>query len=182
MEKLIIIGIILLIVLIFFGTIISISNNIKRTLIKIDEANSGIDIALTKRFEILNKLVEVVKGYTKHEKEVLFEVVKLRNNMTTKEKIEQNDKMTTNHELINITAENYPNLKANEQFINLQKAILDVEEHLQAARRMYNSNVAIYNEYISVFPNSIIANIKKYKPKEFFSAKEEAKSNVKIEI
>ena len=92
-------GIICLILLVCILWYISVYNNLKRASIKIDEADSGIDIALTNRYDVITKMVEVVKGYAKHEKETLFEVINLRKNMTLGEKSQENDKMTHNLDL-----------------------------------------------------------------------------------
>ena len=161
---------------------ISISNQIKKVTIKIDEANSLIDIALTKRYDVINSMVEVVKGYTKHEKEVLFEIVKLRKNMTINELVEENNKLTDNYDKVNLTVENYPELKSSANFLKLQETIEEVEDLLLASRRMYNSNVSIYNQMISVFPNTIVSKIFGYKKKDFFTAKEAATKDLKIDI
>ena len=173
------IGIVLLIIIIWC---ISISNRFNRLGIRIEESTSGIDVALTKRYDVLTKMIEVVKGYTKHEKEVFFKVVELRNNMTIKEKNEVNASMNDDFDKIRVLAEDYPELKASENFRTLQKAIVDVEEHLQAARRLYNSNVSAYNELLLSFPSSIIASLKGLKRKDFFTAKEEEKDNVNVNI
>lgn len=168
------------IILIFIIWYISTINKLNRTIIKIDEANSGIDIALTKRYDILTKMIETVKGYTKHEKETLFEIINLRKDMTLDEKNKENAKMSHNLEKINLVVENYPDLKANENYKILQQSIIDVEEHLQAARRMYNSNVSIFNQMIVTFPTNLIANSKGMVKKDFFEADERKKQNVKI--
>ena len=173
------VGIVLLIIIIWC---ISISNKFNRLGIRIEESTSGIDVALTKRYDVLTKMIEVVKGYTKHEKEVFFKVVELRNNMTIKEKNEVNASMNDDFDKIRVLAEDYPELKASENFRTLQKAIVDVEEHLQAARRLYNSNVSAYNELLLSFPSSIIASLKGLKRKDFFTAKEEEKDNVNVNI
>ena len=159
-----------------------ISNKLNRALVKIDEANSGIDVALTKRYDVLTKMMDVVKDYAKHEKETLFEIIKLRQDMTLAEKNEVNKKMNHNFEQIKILAENYPKLKSSENYKTLQETIIDVEEHLQAARRMYNSNVSILNQAIVTFPESIIANIKNVKKHDFFEANEIKKEDVKIDL
>jgi len=154
---------------------ISTYNKLKRATIKIDEALSGIDVALTKRYDVLTKTIEVVKGYAKHEKEVLFAVIKLREKMTIKERNDVNNSMDENFQKINAIAESYPELKADENFRMLQKTIIDVEEHLQAARRLYNSNIAIYNELVSRIPSIIVAKNLKMTPKDFFEADETTK-------
>ena len=177
-------GLIVLVALILIVVIwvISVSNSLNRTIVKIDEASSGIDVALTKRYDTLTKMIDVVKGYAKHEKETIFEVIKLRKNMTTEEKIEANNKMNNNLARINALAESYPELKSSENYNTLQKSIADVEEHLQAARRMYNSNVSIFNQKLVTFPTSIIANSKGLTKKDFFEAEEVKKEDVKIDL
>lgn len=179
MELNIIIGIIVLILIVWY---ISTSNKLNRSIVKIDEALSGIDVALTKRYDVLTKMIDVVKGYAKHEKETLFEVIKLRENMTLKEKSDANHVMDENLKKINVIVENYPELKASENYRTLQQSITDVEEHLQAARRLYNSNVSYYNQILVTFPSSIVANSKKMIKKDFFETEEIKKSDVKIDL
>lgn len=176
------IGIIILLVLIVVIWYISTSNKLNRCIVKIDEADSGIDVALTKRYDVLTKMMDVVKAYAKHEKETLFEVINLRKGMSLEEKNVENAKMTKNLEKINLVAEAYPELKSSENYKTLQQSIVDVEEHLQAARRMYNSNVSIYNQMIVTFPASIVANSKSLTKKAFFEAEDVKKSDVKIDL
>ena len=175
----IVVAIIALIVAICF---ISISNKLNRSIIKIDEASSGIDVALTKRYDVLTKMIDVVKAYAKHEKETLFEVINLRQNMTVQEKTEANAAMDENFKRINVVAENYPELKSSENYKTLQQSIADVEEHLQAARRLYNSNVSIYNQMLVSFPSSVIANNKGLTKRDFFEIEENKRSDVKIDL
>jgi len=162
--------------------VITTSNKLNRTIVKIEEADSGIEVALTKRYDVLTKMIDVVKSYAKHEKETLFEVINLRKGMTMEEKIDANNKMNSNFERINVLAESYPELKSSENYKTLQQAIVEVEEHLQAARRMYNSNVSIFNQMLVSFPTSIIANSKKLTKKSFFEAEEAKKEDVKVEL
>lgn len=176
------IGIIILLVLIVVIWYISTSNKLNRCIVKIEEADSGIDVALTKRYDVLTKMMDVVKAYAKHEKETLFEVINLRKGMSLEEKNVENAKMTKNLEKINVVAEAYPELKSSENYKTLQQSIIDVEEHLQAARRMYNSNVSIYNQMIVTFPASIVANLKSLTKKAFFEAEDVKKSDVKIDL
>lgn len=172
------IGIIVVILIWYIST----SNKLNRAVVKIEEALSGIDVALTKRYDVLTKMIDVVKAYAKHEKETLFEVIKLRDNMSIKERNEANHQMDENFKKIHIVAENYPELKASENYQMLQKSILDVEEHLQAARRMYNSNVSLYNQLLVSFPTSSIAKTKGMTKKDFFEADETKKEDVKINL
>ena len=169
-------------ILIFVIWIIATSNSLNKSIVKIDEASSGIDVALTKRYDTLTKMMDVVKAYAKHEKDTIFEVINLRKNMTTDEKIEANNKINSNLEKIYALAENYPELKSSENYNTLQKSIADAEEHLQAARRMFNSNVSIYNQKLVTFPTSIIANSKGLTKKTFFEAESIKKEDIKIDL
>ena len=174
--------IVLIIIAVVVISIIVMSNNLNKALVKIDEADSGIDVALTKRYDVLTKMIETVKGYAKHEKEVLFDVVKIRKGMTIEEKNEANKQMDETLSKINVLAENYPDLKASENFKTLQDSITDVEEHLQAARRLYNANISSYNQMIVTFPISIIAGSKGLSKREFFVAEEHKKQDVEIKF
>lgn len=174
--------VLVVIVIMIIGWLISISNGIERAKIKIDEAASGIDTALTKRYDILTKMIEVVKGYAKHEKETMFKTIELRSGMSVPEMNDANKEMDKQFEKINVLAEAYPELKSSENYNTLQLTIVDVEEHLQAARRLYNSNISSYNQMIKVFPNNIIANSKGCKEMEFFVADEEKREDVKIDL
>lgn len=179
---LIIVGVLLLILVIWW---ISTCNSFKKMIVKIDEAESGIDIALTKRFDLLTKALAATKGYAKHEAETLEKVTAMRaplSNATIAEKSEFASATAQAMRSINLVAENYPQLKASESFTRLQLQISDVEEQLQAARRVYNSNVSIYNQKVVVFPSSMIASIKKFNKREFFEAEEAKREDVKIEF
>lgn len=182
MDLGIIIGIIVLILVIIIVWYISTCNRLKRAIVKIDEADSGIDVALTKRYDVLTKMLDVAKGYAKHEKETLGEVIKLRKGMSIAEKQEANNKMTDTLGKINVLAEAYPELKSSENFKALQLSISDVEEHLQAARRLYNANISSYNQDIVAFPTSIVAGMKGFTKKEFFEAEDAKKEDVKMEF
>lgn len=177
MEILAVIVVILIFLVIWY---ITIANGIKVAALKVEEGESGIDVALTKRYDVLTKMLDTVKGYQQHEKAVLTEIVKLRSGMTMTEKNDANRAMDALTKDINILAENYPELRSNTNFIELQKAIVDVEEHLQAARRLYNANVNAYNRKIVVFPNSIVANNMHAEKKEFFEAEEMKRQDVKM--
>lgn len=173
---------VLAIVLIFMIWYISTSNKLNRCVVKIDEALSGIDVALTKRYDVLTKMIDVVKSYAKHEKETLFEVIKLRKDMSIKERNDATRAMDDNLRKINVVVESYPELKSSENYKTLQQSIADVEEHLQASRRLYNSNVSLYNQLLVSFPTSSIAKNKGMTKKEFFEADEIKKEDVKIDL
>ncbi len=179
MTVAIVIAVVILIILIWF---VATSNALNKAVVKIDEANSGIDVALTKRYDVLTKMLDITKGYAKHEKETLFETIKLRKDMSMAEKSEANNKMSEAFGKINVLAEAYPELKSSENFKTLQLSVSDVEEHLQAARRLYNANISSYNQMIVSFPTSIIAGMKGLTKKEFFVADEVKKEDVKMEF
>lgn len=181
---LIVVGVIAFLILIVVMWYISVLNTIRRMQVKIDEAESGIDVALTKRFDLLTKMVSTVKGYAKHEKETLQGVIEMRNpgaSASLSEKSEFANQMTQATKSLNLVVERYPELQANQNFLKLQDSISEVEEHLQAARRLYNSNVSSYNQYIIVFPNTIVAGAK-YTKREFFEVEETKKNDVNIEF
>ena len=167
MEAIITVIIVLLVCIVIWY--ISTSNGIKRSQLKVEEAESGIDVALTKRYDVLTKMLDVVKGYQAHEKTVLTELVKLRSGMTMAEKNAANQKMEQLTKDINILAENYPELKSSNNFMELQ-----------AARRLYNANVNTYNTKLVVFPSSIVANNMHAVKKPFFEAEEAKRQDVKM--
>ena len=178
---LIIVGaVLLLIVLWYIGAV----NKFRQLEVKVDEAMSGIDVALTKRFDALTKLLDTTKGYAKHESETLEKVIKWRNgipsNATLEDKQEFANQLTKVANGLNVVVENYPDLKANTMFNNLQKAIMDTEELLQASRRLYNSNVRIINEMIVKIPYSIVARNINMTKKPFFEAEAAKRQDVKM--
>jgi len=159
-------------------------NSLRRLKVKVNEAESGIDVALTKRFDVLSKMVDTVKGYTKHEAETFEKVVKWRQNMpdemTVKQKEEFMEKMNQVQADLNVAVENYPDLKAEKVFTNLQRSIGDVEEHLQASRRMYNANVSRLNSRIVSFPTSLVAKQIHMEKQPFFEAEPSKRQDVKM--
>ena len=182
-----ILGILLFIGLIFLIWFISTNNWFKKTKVKIDESNSGIDVQLTKRYDLLTKSFNTVKGYAKHESETLANVIKLRNSkgissMTTEEKSQFNAELDKASKELNVVVEQYPDLKADKAFTKLQDQISDCEDNIQAARRIYNSNISIYNQKVEVFPSSIVAKAKKYTKQAFFEAEEHKRQDVNIEF
>ena len=170
------------IVAILLIVVIAISNRIARSIVKVEESVSGIDVALTKRYDVLTKAMDVVKSYAKHEKDVIFSTIEMRKGMTIQEKNETNKKMDGEFAKINALAENYPELRSSDAYVQLQKQISDVEEHLQAARRLYNSNVATYNQLLVTFPSSLIASMKGCKKMEYFETENRKKEDVKIDL
>ena len=185
-EPGLIIGIVIAVLVIaVVGWWISTSNKLKVMNVKIDEALSGIDVALTKRYDLLTKAVATVKGYAKHEEETLTKIIAMRNPGSAATLMEKQEFAAQTAEAIkslNVVVEQYPTLKADTQFAFLQNGISDVEEQLQAARRLYNSNVSKYNQAIVVFPTSIVANASHLTRREFFEAEEIKREDVRIEF
>lgn len=157
-------------------------NSIRSLDVKVDEALSGIDVQLERRYDLLDNLFRTAKGYAKHEKEILLAVTAYRKGMSVDEMSEVNAGITQGFEQVAVVAENYPELKANSVFLKLQKEATHIEEELQAARRLYNSNVSIYNRKIVVIPNNIIAMCIRATKKNFFKAEEAKKKNYQIEF
>ena len=174
--------IIVVVVLVLVGPVIAISNKFNRLIVKIDEADSDIDVALIKRHDTLTKMLDVVKGYAKHEKETLINIINVRKGMSSKEKVEAMKSLDEATQKINVLAEAYPELKSSENYNTLQKSIADTEEHLQAARRMYNANVSAFNQYLVSFPSSVIGSMKGLSKKEFLEASEDQKDDVKMDL
>ena len=178
------IGAVVLLVIILVGWFISTRNKFIRMDQDVENSLSRIDVYLTKRFDLLTKMIETTKGYMKHEKDTLAQVIQMRNpgaNASLKEKAEFDAQMNSVARQINIVAEQYPTLKADTMFNNLQKSISEVEENLQAARSNYNSNVSSFNKAILVFPASIVAG-NKFTKKEYFEAEEAKRQDVKMEF
>ena len=180
---LIVIAVIVLLLLIAF---ISTLNSLKKLNVRVNEAFSDIDVALEKRYDQLTKLLSTVKGYAKHEAEVLENIVKLRNgsykDASLQEKMELDSKITQVVDKVSLIREAYPDLKASQNFNTLMLSINDIEEHISAARRNYNANVRNLNERIVTFPTNIVASIGGVKKRDFFEAEEKKKEDVKIEF
>ena len=136
--------------------------------VQINEALSGIDVALEKRFDTLTKMYDLAKNYMQYEKSTLMEVVRLRQG-NIQEKQEASKIMDDFQKSFDVTLENYPELRSSQNILELQKAVREVEDHLQASRRLYNNNVSIYNQAIVVFPSNLIANMMSLSKKEFFA-------------
>lgn len=180
---LLVIGAVLLIVLFWYiGTM----NKLRQLELKVQEAESGIDVALTKRFDMLTKMLETTKGYAKHEAETLENVIKWRTGVprdaSIKEKEEFLNQMNEVSSGIDVVVEKYPDLKADNVFMELQSAIANTEEHLQAARRLYNANVTRINHIIVTFPQNIVANAIHMDKKPYFEAEDKKREDVKFDF
>lgn len=184
MIALIVVGIIVVLVIAVIAWYITTRNKFIRMDQDVQNSESRIDVYLTKRFDLLTKMVATTKGYVAHEKETLVDVVGMRNpgnNASLQEKAEFNEQMTSVARQLNLVVEKYPDLKANTIFMNLQGSISEVEENLQAARSNYNSNVSSFNKAILQFPASIVAG-SRFAKKEYFEAEESKRQDVKIEF
>jgi LemA protein len=174
-------GLLLVIVLWVIGTI----NTFNRLIVKVDEAESGIDVALTKRFDLLTKMVSATKGYAEHERKTLESVVSMRqpaHGAPIGEKQAFANQLSDTMARLNVVVEQYPQLRASENFAKLQTASSEVEENLQAARRVYNANVSYYNQKIVVFPSSMIANWKGFAKRDFFEAEAQKRQDVEFKF
>lgn len=183
----VVVAVILIAVIAIVAWYIVTMNWFRQTKVKVEEANSGIDVALTKRYDLLTKALASVKGYAKHEAETLSKVIGMRtgniNELSLDEKSKLNAQLSEVQRGINVVVEQYPQLKADTQFTLLQNQTADCEEQLQAARRVYNSNVSIFNQKRVTFPDSIVAKrIGFTQDLEFFKADEEKRQDVKFEF
>lgn len=185
MPELILISSILVVVFIVLGWMVATMNGFKHMLIKIDESETSIDVALTKRFAILTKVVSATKGYVKHEIETFEKIINLRqpkHEATMMDKEAFANEVSRGFQTLRVTVEQYPDLKQSQHVLKLQDAIIEAEENLQASRRIYNSNVSYYNQKVVIFPSNLIANWKKYQKRLFFEAEAMKREDVKIEI
>lgn len=153
---------------------------------KVKDQLSQIDVQLKRRFDLIPNLVETVKGYAKHEKDTLKEVVELRNSaydkMSDDEKIKTNEQLSSGISKIMALAEAYPDLKANENFKDLSKELSKVEDDIANSRKYYNGVVRIYNNKVEMFPSNIFAGLFGYKSKAMFEASANERENVKVEL
>lgn len=175
----IVLGVVVLWLVWAYNSLITLGNRVK-------EAWSDIDVQLKRRYDLIPNLVETVKGYAKHEKQVFEEVTKARTEaMQAKglaKKAEKENMLTDALKSVFAVAENYPELKAGENFLHLQGELTDTENKIQAARRFYNGNVRDLNTKIEAFPVNLIATTFKFKQEEFFEASTGEKENIKVEL
>ncbi len=159
-------------------------NGLVTSKMRISEALSQIDVQLKRRSDLIPNLVETVKGYAKHEKEVLENVTKARANLmsasSTQEKAQANNQLSQTLKSLFAVAESYPDLKASQNFLALQEELSDTENKIAYSRQFYNSNVLDYNTRLKVFPSSVFADMFHFTPADFFEADEEDKKPVKV--
>ena len=174
METIIIIVIaILLVLLIMYNRLVKKRNAVK-------QSRSSIDVYLTQRFDLIPNLVECVKGYAKHEEKLLESITKLRTEYNVSKDLDKASLLNTQMNKLIAIVENYPDLKASENFLNLQKNLTKMEDQLQAARRLYNIDVTAYNTAIQVFPTNLIASAFNFTEEKLFELEPGKGENVKI--
>ncbi len=173
----------LIIIVILVAIIIILYNHLVKLNIRCNNAWSQIDNQLKRRADLIPNLVEVTKGYAAYESQVLTEVVNARNQANSMSDMAKNSEEVS-EKLNNLFAlsENYPDLKANEVFKNLQIELTGTEDKIAFARQFYNDTVQHYNTAIMVFPNNIMAKLMKYKEKEYFKVQEDEKEVVEVKL
>jgi LemA protein len=177
------VGIVIVLAIIW---IIGLYNGLIRLKHRTDESWSDIDVQLKRRHDLIPNLVEAVKGYTAHEKGTLEAVIKARNlamsSNGTADKAKAENMLSSTLKSIFALAESYPDLKANQNFLQLQDELSDTENKIQAARRFYNSNVRNFNIKVDLFPNNIIAGSLNFKKFTYFEASNDEKENVEVKF
>ena len=179
----IILGVIVLIIV----AVIAIYNSLVRLKMKVGNAWSQIDVQLQRRFDLIPNLVETVKGYMGHESDVLKDIARLRtawaNANSVHEKSDLDTQLSGTLKTIMAVSENYPELKANQNFSELQQELQNTENKISFSRQFYNDSATMYNTKLSVVPSNIIAGMFSFKPAELFRAEsDEARKNVKVDF
>lgn len=161
-------------------------NSLASGLVRIKEALSGIDVQLKRRIDLIPNLVTSVKGYAKHEKSIFENVTKARSALVSAKSVEEkgqaNNMLTGALKSLFAVAENYPNLKANENFKHLQEELSDTENKIAYSRQFYNGNVRDFNTTLATFPGNAIGGMFGFLPQAFFEAEEGEKKPVKVQF
>jgi LemA protein len=183
---LLIIGLVVL--LVFFYGIMLYNRGVKLRN-QVDESWSGISVQLKRRYDLIPNLVNTVKGYAKHETETLEKVIQLRNQAqqvssggSHGDQIQAEQALAAGLRTVFALAENYPDLKANTNFMDLQRSLMDIEDNLQNARRYYNAVVRDNNNFAETFPSVIIARMFGFEKEAFFEIEDRERENVKVEF
>lgn len=153
---------------------IGLFNSLVRKKNDVENAFASVDVMLKKRYDLIPTLVETVKGYMKHERRVLAEITALRtrivnDNLSSDERVVLENRILQGISNIMVAVENYPVLKASDNFLNLQASLNEVEEQLAASRRAFNAAVTIFNNSVETFPSNVVASLMKYKRKVLFN-------------
>jgi len=183
-PTLIILLVVLAVVILLIIAVVAVYNGLVRSRLRVREAWSGIDVQLKRRASLIPNLVETVKGYAAHERETLENVTAARARLqqagTPAQAAEANNMLTQTLRSLFAVAEQYPDLKANQNFLELQRELSDIEEKIAYARQFYNTNVLSFNAKTETFPSVILANMFGFQPAEFFEAEEGAREDVKV--
>jgi LemA protein len=175
---------ILIVVGLIVGYLVFIYNALAKMLVRIDEATSQIDVQLKRRVDLIPNLIETVKGYAAHEKEVFQKVTEARtsvmNASTTREAAKADETLSGTLKSLFAVAESYPELKANENFMQLQDELVNTEDKVAYARQFLNTNVKNYNEKIAVFPSNIVASAFGFAPEEYLEISDSDREPVKV--
>lgn len=179
--------IVLAIIVIIVIAIIAMYNGLVSARVKVDNAWSQIDVQLQRRFDLIPNFVETVKGYAAHESETLEKVTQLRtswaNAGTIAEKANLDNQLSGALKSIMAISENYPDLKANQNFSELSEELRNTENKISFSRQFYNDSVTMYNQKLQLFPSNIIAGMFNFTPRELFTAEsDEARKNVKVDF
>ena len=174
---------VLAVILLFYG--ISINNNLIRKTNEVDNAFGGVDVQLKKRYDLIPNLVAAVKEYASHEKELLSNITNLRaqatsGNLSAEEKVTLDNQISGAMSGIMVAVEAYPDLKASENFVNLQRNLNEVESQISAARRTYNAAVVDYNNGFETFPGSLFQGKLNYAKKLVFEIPAQQRENVDV--
>lgn len=179
-----IIGLIVLAVIALL--LIGIYNGLIRLKNRVDEAWSDIDVQLKRRYDLIPNLINTVKGYATHEKELLEKVTLARTTamgaQTPGEKEQAENMLSGTLKSLFAVSENYPDLKANQNFLELQRELTDTEDKIQASRRFYNGNVRDFNTKLQIFPTNMIAGMLNFTKRDFFAAEESEKENISVQF
>lgn len=170
----------LFIVFIFFIIVFLIYNGLIKKRNSVKQSRSSIDVYLTQRFELIPNLVECVKGYADHEKTIFENITKLRTEYYQTKDLDKASELNKQLNNLLLIGENYPELKASENFLNLQKNLTKMEDQLQAARRLYNMDVTTYNTSLQVFPKNLIASAFRFKAEKLFELEPGAEKNINV--
>lgn len=179
----IIVGIILVVMIAF---VIATYNSLVQLRNKVKNAFAQIDTQLQRRFDLIPNLVETVKGYAGHEKEVLEKITASRsgymNASSNEQKLEMNNQLSSTLKSLFAVAENYPDLKANTNFLKLQEDLSETEDKVAYARAFYNDAVTIYNNKLQMFPSNVIAGVFGFKEEALFDAIDEANQAPRVQF
>ena len=170
---------------VFALMIISLYNSLINKKNRVENAFAGIDVQLTKRYDLIPNLVSTVQKYMKHERETLTEITAMRaravsGNLSDNEKVALDNQISTALSGIMIAVENYPDLKASQNFLQLQASLNEIEEQLSAARRAFNAMVTEYNNSVQMFPSNIMASYMNLEERNWFEAPEVKKGDINV--